>query len=94
MVTNASELVVPLNVLMHWWYRDQKPFPRPTTIARRMGVNVRSVQRALANLQEMKLLVREKGPKEIIWLDPAPLVERLAQLAETDRDYLIRKGLS
>ena len=28
----SAEMVVLLNVLMHWWYRDQMPFPRPTTI--------------------------------------------------------------
>jgi hypothetical protein len=44
---NATEMVVLLNVLMHWWHRDQKPFPRSTTIAKRMGITVRTVQRAL-----------------------------------------------
>ena len=25
---SSAEMVVLLNVLMHWWYRDQMPFPR------------------------------------------------------------------
>jgi DNA-binding MarR family transcriptional regulator len=85
-----TELVVLLNVLMHWWYKDQKPFPRPTTIARRMGITVRTVQRALARLEEAELVVRQKGPNDSTFLDPSPLVERLSQLVKTDRDYLIR----
>src|ERR1700730_6233554 len=47
---NPSELVVLLNVLMHWWYRDVKPFPGPTTISRRMGVTCRGGLPALAQL--------------------------------------------
>jgi hypothetical protein len=34
---SSAEMVVLLNVLMHWWYRDQMPYPRPTTIARSTG---------------------------------------------------------
>jgi hypothetical protein len=89
---SPTELVVLLNVLMHWWYKEQKPFPRPTTIARRMGVTVRTVQRALTNLEDAKLVVRQKGPNDATFLDPAPLVARLSELVKTDNDYLIRSG--
>jgi hypothetical protein len=89
---NTTEMVVLLNVLMHWWYREQKPFPRPTTIARRMGATVRTVQRALTNLQESGLLVRQKGPDGATFLDPTPLVQRLGVLVKDDRDYLVRSG--
>jgi hypothetical protein len=89
---SPTELVVLLNVLMHWWYRDQKPFPRPTTIARRMGSTVRTVQRAIAKLESDGLLIRQMGAKKAIVLDPDPLVQRLNALAKTDTDYLIRSG--
>ena len=58
---------------MHWWYRDQMPFPRPTTIARRMGVTVRTVQRALLGLQALGLLTKTTGPDGDTHLDPTPL---------------------
>ncbi len=87
---NPTELVVLLNVLMHWWYRDQKPFPRPTTIARRMGSTVRTVQRAITKLESEGLVQRQRGPKNVMVLDPDPLVQRLAELAKTDLDYLRR----
>jgi helix-turn-helix protein len=89
---NPTELVVLLNVLMHWWYRNQKPFPRPTTIARRMGRTVRTVQRAIAKLETEGLLVRQMGQNKMRVLDPDPLVHRLSELAKNDRDYLVRTG--
>ncbi len=89
---NPTELVVLLNVLMHWWYRDQKPFPRPTTIARRMGSTVRTVQRAITKLETAGLVQRQKGPKNVMVLDPDPLVKRLCELAKNDLDYIHRKG--
>jgi len=90
---NPTEMVVLLNVLMHWWYAHQKPFPRPTTIARRMGSTVRTVQRALQDLEENGLLKRVKGDDGETYMDPAPLVEKLGKLAMNDKDYAIRKGL-
>jgi hypothetical protein len=89
---SPTELVVLLNVLMHWWCQHQKPFPRPTTIARRMGSTVRTVQRAIAKLESEQLLIRQLGPKRVRVLDPEPLVRRLSELAKYDPDYLIRTG--
>jgi hypothetical protein len=89
---NPTELVVLLNVLMHWWYSTQKPFPRPTTIARRMGSTVRTVQRAIAKLEDEGLLVRRMTSKGVAELDPDPLVQKLCEFAKTDKDYLIRTG--
>jgi DNA-binding MarR family transcriptional regulator len=87
---NPTEMVVLLNVLMHWWYRHQKPFPRPTTIARRMGSTVRTVQRSINKLVAEGLLVRTVGENNRPELDPEPLVTRLCDLAKNDTNYLIR----
>src|SRR5258708_4862432 len=87
-----TELVVLLNILMHWWYPDQKPYPRSTTIAKRMGVTVRTIQRAVTALKDAKLDVRERGPTEATFVNPAPLVKRLLELAQADPDYLVRTG--
>lgn len=86
----TSDMVVLLNLLMHWWYPDQKPFPRSTTIAKRMGVNVRTVQRSLRHMEDLDLLVRTKGPNGSTFLDPSPLVQKLVALAKRDADYRIR----
>lgn len=88
----ATDLVVLLNVLMHWWTPDQKPFPRPVTIAKRMGVSTRTVQRSLRVLEDMKVLVPEAGDDGSSYLNPAPLVEKLNEFALSDTDYLVRTG--
>ena len=87
---SGTDLVVLLNILMHWWYPEQKPFPRPTTIARRMGTNVRTVQRSIQQLVELGLIERVKATSKGTVLDPSALVEKLNELAEEDRDYQIR----
>ena len=69
---NTTEMVVLLNVLMHWWYREKKPFPRPTTIARRMGTTTRTVQRAIVRMRRAGLLTEERDELGRTMLDPQP----------------------
>lgn len=88
---SPTDLAVLLNVLMHWWYPEKKPFPRSTSIAKRMGVTPRTVQRSLQQIEELGLLIRERDTRGPTYLDPAPLVEKLEALAEKDADYLIRR---
>lgn len=88
---HSVDLVVLLNVLMHWWYADAKPFPRPTVIARRMGLNVRSVQRSFKNLEELGLLRRSTDYQGKKILDPDGLVEKLSMIAQTDVHFLLRR---
>ena len=57
---SATETVVLLNLTLHWWYPTRHPYPRPATIARRMGVSARTVQRALGRLSELGLVERLK----------------------------------
>lgn len=90
---SPTDLVVLLNVLMHWWYPHLKPFPRSQTIAKRMGVTPRTVQRSLNNLEKSGLIDRErKKSGGVMYIDPTPLVEKLSKIAETDPDYIVRKG--
>ncbi|MDE0001159.1 MAG: helix-turn-helix domain-containing protein [Rhodospirillaceae bacterium] len=88
---STTDLVVLLNVLMHWWYPEQKPFPRSTTIAKRMGLSQRAVQRALQQLQERELLVRERSEDGSACLNPEPLVAKLEQFARDDVDFIARQ---
>lgn len=88
---SPTDLGVLLNVLMHWWYPEQKPFPRSTTIARRMGITPRTVQRTLKRLEDLGVLIRERNVAGPTYLDPRPLVEKLETLAANDTDYQIRR---
>jgi hypothetical protein len=89
----ATELVVLINLTMHWWYPAQRPFPRSTTIAERMGVEVRTIQRAINHLIELGLIKRvkvktESGDSTVIDLDG--LVSQLRKLAVKDAAYMPR----
>ncbi len=88
---SPTNVVVLLNVLMHWWYPEQKPFPRSTTIAKRMGISTRAVQRSLQRLQQLGLLAREKSEHGPSYLDPMPLVAKLNGLTVGDTDYEYRR---
>lgn len=58
---SATDMVVIANLNQAWWFEDRPPYLRPQTIARRMGVATRTVQRSLSKLRELELLkqVRE-----------------------------------
>ncbi|EXX77094.1 hypothetical protein RirG_027050 [Rhizophagus irregularis DAOM 197198w] len=90
-----TEMLVLINIMMHWWYADQRPFPRTTTIATRMGSDQRTVQRAVRKLQESGLVERvveelADGTKRTV-CDLSGLIAKLNQLVTTDKDYLARK---
>jgi hypothetical protein len=91
-----TELVVLLNITMHWWYLDQRPFPRSTTIAKRMGLEPRTIQRAIARLQDLKLLAKVKEPEadtgEREVCDLSGLVVALSNIAKDDPDYNYRRA--
>lgn len=52
----STEMMVLINVLMHWWYPDRKPFPGNYAIANRMGVSRRTVQRAIKSIEAKGLI--------------------------------------
>ena len=91
-----TDMIVLLNVLMHWWYADQRPFPRISTIAARMGVDVRTVQRSLKKMTELGLLATEReaqasgGTRSVFSL--GGLVSRLEHLVRGDPDYVVRRA--
>jgi predicted transcriptional regulator len=58
---SSEELNVLLNVMAHWYDPQRMPFPRPTTIARRMGVSERTIQRLFASLVEKGFLRKVKA---------------------------------
>jgi len=83
---NNTELVVLLNITLHWWMHDKWPFPRPSNIASRMGVSTRTVERAIEGLEEKGILERlenvqdEKG-HSVRYFDLTKLVIKLKLFA-------------
>jgi predicted transcriptional regulator len=57
---SANDLVVALNLLSHWWYRERLVFPGTALIAKRTGMHVRNVQRTISKLQKLGLIKRVK----------------------------------
>ena len=94
---DATDMLVLINITMHWWYEDQRPFPRTTTIAKRMGVSVRTVQRSASKLQKLKLIERKKedspsGDGERTVYDLTGLIRSLEPHAKNDEGYRPRFG--
>ncbi|HEV7600647.1 MAG TPA: helix-turn-helix domain-containing protein [Bradyrhizobium sp.] len=80
----SEELNVALNILAHWYAPDRLPFPSAKTIARRMGVGERTVERYLTSLRRKGFLVKyrhPKGARRIKGHDLSPLIDRLKPLA-------------
>ena len=91
---SATDMLVLINVTMHWWYRDQRPFPRTTTVANRMGVDSRTVQRSLQKLMDLGLVARveeEKDGETRQVIDLEGLVSRLSDYVKDDPDYMARQ---
>ena len=59
---NATDVVVIVNLNQAWWHADRLPYLRPHTIAKRMGISTRAVQRSLKRLRDKRYLaqVREE----------------------------------
>lgn len=62
---NDGELVVLMNLLMSWWKVDAYPFPQTSTLAARMGVTRRTVQRHIENLEAKGMIRRIWSAKKI-----------------------------
>ena len=85
---SSTDLCVLLNLGAHWWYPESQPSPRSQTIAHRMNIHVRMVQRSLKSLKASGLIDvrKERGRR---YYDLRPLAKRLEPLAE--RDLLSRE---
>jgi DNA-binding transcriptional ArsR family regulator len=76
----SEDLNVLLQITAHWFFPERMPFPRPTTIARRMGVSPRTVQRSLSRLREMQLIAKTTTDEKEAY-DLRPLMQRLKGFA-------------
>lgn len=93
---SALDVVILLNISLHWWEAEAKPFPRTSAIAARIGVSTRTVERRLSALEAMGLMKRlpsEKlsdGPL-IRRIDLAGLSHRLQMLARQEPSFGFRR---
>lgn len=83
----SEELNVLLNLLAHWHQATRMPFPRPATIARRMGVSERTAQRVLKGLIDKGFVARTKSfsATGVPAYDVSLTVEKLRPFAEKRR---------
>lgn len=96
----STEFLVLLVLVSHWHSGDTGPYPRVSTIARRLGTTPRTVQRALTGLRKAGLLNWERvqvldgrilrhappgvGVRRRVY-EMRHVVERAARLAEARR---------
>lgn len=81
-----TEMFVLLQVLLAWWSANRLPFPSKAAIAARTGLSARQVQRALASLEQKRLLTRtaryQEGRGRMTNLyDPGGLVQAVTEFA-------------
>ncbi len=85
---NASEFNVIINLISHWWDKDQAPFPSQKAIAYRTGLSLKTVQRSLATLEDKELIKKtytlrsDKKTKGRILYDLTPLVDKLDKVSD------------
>ena len=94
---SATELVVLLNVITHWWRAEELPYVRPTTIARRMGVDRRTVDRALRSIEGKGLVQRlapesRDGRTTVRRFELDGLVQKLEAIADWHRATFVAEG--
>src|SRR5262245_11325892 len=53
------DINIILHLVSHWWKKDNKPYPFKVTIANRIGVDPRTVQRRIAAMERAKFIRRE-----------------------------------
>lgn len=97
LLISANGMNVLLHLVMHWWKPEQNPHPSQKAIAERMGVSVRTVQRALYELENHNIISKQTTKKEHpIYrgrniYDLSPLISILESLVPDLQSALERK---
>lgn len=81
---DSDELIVLLNLMAHYYVKNEMPFIRPTAIAKRMGVSQRSIQRIIQRLRRKGLVLKGgRHPTSGHFThDLSPVIEMLQPLGE------------
>jgi len=82
---NPTQLAVLLQLCDFWWDKERKPFPSKDTLAQRLSLSERQVQRYIAELEQAGLVQRierrsSNGGKLSNTYDLTGLVKRLQEL--------------
>lgn len=76
-----------LNLVAHWWDSNEKPYPAQESLATRIGVSKRSIQREMGSLIERGLLSKKQSSKNHPKYhgrnsyDLSPLVKKLEEFS-------------
>lgn len=82
---NSMEMNILLHLLMYWWDKDKHPYPSQISMAERIGVSVRTIQRHLETLSNKGLIIKISSPtinsfKTRNTYNLTPLVNKLNQI--------------
>ncbi|BAV52907.1 Uncharacterized protein MLTONO_p0437 (plasmid) [Mesorhizobium loti] len=88
---NPTQLAVLLQLCDFWWDKERKPFPSKETLAQRLSLSERQVQRYIAELEQAGLVQRierrsSNGGKLSNTYDLSGLVKRLQELEPEFRE--------
>ena len=50
---DCIDIVIILQILKHWWHKENAPFPSQVQLAKTMGTNLSTVKRHLTRLREL-----------------------------------------
>lgn len=59
---SPTGLNIIIQLIMHWWSAEERPHPSQESIAGRMGVSQRTVQREIAELVRMGIIRKQNSP--------------------------------
>ncbi len=100
---DTVDVVLLLNLSLHWWGASDLPFPSPALVAERMNVSRRTVERRLLSLEKRgfikRLRPRSAGPgkPKVRRVEMEGLVEKLegaALIGLARRDFATAKRSS
>lgn len=87
---DCIDVVILLNLSMHWWGRFNLPYPSPQLLAQRMNLSRRTIERHLQDLEKKGFITRlparapQEGKPKVRSFDMRGLVERLEAAASTN----------
>jgi len=89
------ELLLIIQIAATWWKKDKLPFPSVKTLATRCGTSERQVLRALAKLEGLELVKRQKRRDKGLIASNVynlePLILRLEEVADAYPNAFPRK---
>lgn len=88
---SATQLAILMHLADHWWDADRKPWPSKATLAKRLNLSARQVQRYMAELETAGLVQRVQrraahGGIQSNMYDLSGLVDKLKELEPEFRE--------